>query len=119
MSAHQPGLPHHGLDDGAARLLYSSITVPVYTFNMPVYNQLLTRTSLLLAVQEGSGFELGSCRDLAGSCAVGAAVDVRYYAGAKHEVIFEQWPDMDRGYNRVVDDIVDWLKGQVALQVKG
>ena len=55
-------------------------------------------------------FEKGACNDLVAGASTKPLL--KSYAGMKHEIIFEEGLDMDPGKNKVVDDIVEWLKGQ-------
>ena len=58
---------------------------------------------------EADGFEQGACADLIAG-ASGARLTLRSYAGMAHELIFEDGLAMGPGENRVVDEIVAWLK---------
>lgn len=58
---------------------------------------------------EADAFEQGACADLIAG-ASGARLTLRSYEGMAHELIFEDGLAMGPGENRVVDEIVAWLK---------
>jgi alpha-beta hydrolase superfamily lysophospholipase len=70
---------------------------------------------VLLLRGEADEFEQGACADLIAGCSHNYACTddlvLKSYPGMAHEIIFEDGLDMSPGENKVVDEVVDWLKG--------
>jgi alpha-beta hydrolase superfamily lysophospholipase len=68
---------------------------------------------VLILRGENDAFEQGACEDLVrGSSTPRDECILLSYPGMKHEILFELGLRMNKGDNKVVDDILEWLQQQ-------
>jgi alpha-beta hydrolase superfamily lysophospholipase len=74
------------------------------------------KAPVLLLRGEADDFEQGACADLIAGCEHNYAntspddLVLKSYPGMAHEILFEEGLDMGPGKNKVVDDVIEWMK---------